>query len=163
MASELFPNGSLLQQVYFGSYFHAVPLRLPSCSRVAPFCHWSILALGAIREQLQSHKRTNIRFAEDWFLEFPIPFFHHGPINTHGRPKEWWTITFGQVFLRQYAISQVQFLSYDIILFQIKKLESIKNSCAMKRSHYRREPLGKLLYLSRFPCYVFHIGICHET
>ena len=86
MASELFPNGSLLQQVYFGSYFHAVPLRLPSCSRVAPFCHWSILALGAIREQLQSHKRTNIRFAEDWFLEFPIPFFHHGPINTHGMP-----------------------------------------------------------------------------
>ena len=31
-------------------------------------------------------------------------------------------------------------------LFQIKKLEDIKSSCAMKRSHYRRELLGKLLY-----------------
>ena len=32
-------------------------------------------------------------------------------------------------------------------LYQIKKIEAIKSSCAMKLSHYRREPLGKLLYL----------------
>ena len=37
----------------------------------------------------------------------------------------------------------------------IKKLEAIKSSCAMKRSHYRRDQLGKLLYLCHFSC------ICH--
>ena len=34
---------------------------------------------------------------------------------------------------------------FHCYLFQIKKLKAIKSSCAMKRSHYRREPLGKLL------------------